>query len=71
MTGDVDLDNESLTFTFKVKEINAILEILGNAPYMRSAGIIDLIRMQGEPQVVKILKEKEDESKAAPEKSGD
>jgi len=60
MTGDINLDEESLTFIFKVKEINFILEILGNAPYMRSAPFIELIRKQGEPQVFKILKEKED-----------
>ena len=44
------LDDTIINFSFKVSQVNQILHILGNAPYLASADIIAYIRMQGEPQ---------------------
>ena len=52
------LDNEILEFKFTVKQVNMILNILGQAPYIASAGLIALIHSQGESQF-KALMEKE------------
>jgi len=49
------LENEVLNFSFTVKQTNAILNILGQAPYVASAGLIALIQQQGEPQFSKLL----------------
>lgn len=60
------VDDAIINFSFTVSQVNAILQILGNAPYLASAGLISLIQMQGEPQFRAILaKEKKDESKTA------
>lgn len=39
-----------LKFEFNVGQTNAILTVLGNAPYAQVAPLITLIRSQGEPQ---------------------
>ena len=44
------LENFILKFEFTVAQTNGILNVLGNAPYAQSAGLIELIRAQGEPQ---------------------
>jgi hypothetical protein len=44
------LDNEIINFSFTVAQVNGILQILANTPYIASAGLIGLINMQGEPQ---------------------
>jgi hypothetical protein len=64
------LENEILNFSFTVKQTNAILQILGQAPYIASAGLIALVKQQGEPQFGAMLeKEKaKNESKATAEK---
>jgi len=49
------LENEILEFKFTVKQVNAILHILGQAPYVASAGLIALIQAQGEPQFKALL----------------
>lgn len=58
------LDKEIINFSFTVNQINAILQILGSAPYFQSAGLINLIQMQGEPQFRALLakEKKNDES---------
>jgi hypothetical protein len=44
------LDNEIINFSFTVAQVNGLLQILANTPYVASAGLIGLINMQGEPQ---------------------
>ena len=45
------LDAVEITLTFKVKEINGLLSLLGNVPFVQSAGFIQAIQAQGGPQV--------------------
>ena len=49
------LDEVEITLTLKVKEVNAILSVLGNAPFVASAGLIQIIQAQGGPQVQSAL----------------
>ena len=44
------LDSFILKFEFSVAQTNAILNVLGNAPFYQAAGLVELIRSQGEPQ---------------------
>ena len=44
------LDSFILKFEFPVAAVNAMLNVLGNAPYTASASLIALIQAQGEPQ---------------------
>jgi len=44
------LDSFILKFEFSVAQTNAILNVLGNAPFYQVANLIELIRSQGEPQ---------------------
>jgi 16S rRNA A1518/A1519 N6-dimethyltransferase RsmA/KsgA/DIM1 with predicted DNA glycosylase/AP lyase activity len=44
------LDNEIINFSFTVAQVNGLLQILANTPYVVSAPLISLINMQGEPQ---------------------
>ena len=44
------LDDTIINFSFTVSQLNQILHILGNAPFLMSADLIGYIRMQGEPQ---------------------
>lgn len=44
------LENFVLKFEFPVNVVNALLHILGNAPYVQSAALIASIQAQGEPQ---------------------
>lgn len=47
-----------LSFKFSVSEINAILAVLGNAPFTQVANIVADIRSQGEPQFKALLEAK-------------
>jgi len=47
-----------LSFKFSVNEINAILNVLGNAPYTQVANIVADIRNQGEPQFKALMEAK-------------
>ena len=60
---DSSLDNEILTFQFSVAAINGLLQILGNVPFIASAGFINDIQRQAGPQVDQLVanKEKTDE----------
>jgi len=58
------LDNEILNFSFTVAQVNQILHILGNAPYLASANLIAYIQMQGEPQFKALIEKTKNESKA-------
>ena len=44
------LDSFILKFEFTVAQTNAVLNVLGNAPFYQVANLIELIRSQGEPQ---------------------
>lgn len=64
---DGSLDKEILRFQFTVSAINGLLQILGQAPYIASAGFINDIQRQAGPQIDKLIADKEakDESQAA------
>jgi len=49
------LDDAIIQFEFTVAQVNAILHILGQAPYLASANLIGLIQAQGEPQFKKLV----------------
>jgi hypothetical protein len=62
------LDNEIINFSFTVAQTNGLLQILANAPYAVSAGLIGLINMQGEPQfraAIERMNKDKDEPKTA------
>lgn len=61
------LDDAIINFSFTVAQVNQILHILGNAPYLASANLIAYIQMQGEPQFKAIVEAEKakNESKAA------
>jgi hypothetical protein len=63
---DGSLDNEILTFQFPVAAVNGLLQILGNAPFIQSAGFIQDIQRQAGPQVDQLIanKESKDEPQA-------
>jgi hypothetical protein len=62
---DGSLDNEILTFQFTVAAVNGLLQILGQAPFVASAGFINDIQRQAGPQVDQLISNKEsNESKA-------
>jgi hypothetical protein len=44
------IEDAIINFSFTVAQVNQILHILGNAPYIASANLIAYIQMQGEPQ---------------------
>lgn len=64
---DGSLDNEILVFKFPVKAVNGLLQILGQAPYIQSAGFIQDIQRQAGPQIDQLIsnKESKDEPQAA------
>jgi hypothetical protein len=61
------IDDAIINFSFTVAQVNQILHILGNAPYLASANLIAYIQMQGEPQFKAIVEAEKakNESKAA------
>jgi hypothetical protein len=62
------LDDEIINFSFTVAQVNGLLQILANTPYVVSAGLIGLINMQGEPQfraAIERLEKAKDEPKTA------
>lgn len=63
------LDDEIINFSFTVAQVNGLLQILANTPYVASAGLIGLINMQGEPQfraaIERLTKKGSDEPKTA------
>ncbi len=50
----INIENEKINFTFTVSEINSILGILGDAPFVRSASLINTIQAQGSEQFAAI-----------------
>jgi hypothetical protein len=65
------LDDVSITLEYSVKEINALLNLLGQLKFIDAAGAINSIQMQAGPQVeraregieaaLKAVKDKKDE----------
>jgi|APCry1669192160_1035399.scaffolds.fasta_scaffold44349_2 hypothetical protein len=45
------LESKILTLKFSVKDINAILNLLGTLPFVQSVGLINAIQAQCAPQV--------------------
>jgi hypothetical protein len=45
------MENEIVSFQFTVADANAILSVLGNAPYVQVAGIIANMQAQAAPQI--------------------
>jgi hypothetical protein len=58
------MDDFILKFEFSVSAVNAILQVLGSAPFVAAAPLINMIQVQGEPQFKAAL---EAESNKAPE----
>jgi hypothetical protein len=59
-----DISQATITLTLTVEQVNGLLGILGNAPFVASANIISEIQKQGAPQV-KTLQEAADAKEAA------
>ena len=59
-----DIGTKTLTFTFTVDQTNSILNVLGQAPFVQSANLINLIQAQGTDQFVKIQAEVDAEEAA-------
>jgi hypothetical protein len=59
------LNQEVLHFSFTVAQTNGILQILGEAPYIKSATLINLIQSQGIPQFDKLLEKENGPETAA------
>ena len=59
------LDNEILKFEFTVAQTNAILNIIGNAPYVAAAPLIALVQSQGTPQFAELMKKVDSEAEEA------
>lgn len=51
-------DNPSLSFELNLDVVNQLLILLGDQPYKQSAGIINLIMLQVQPQIEKIQAER-------------
>jgi len=45
------LDAIEVTLNVTVKEINALLTVLGNAPFIQAAALVNLIQSQAAPAV--------------------
>ena len=61
-----DIGESKINFTFTVNEVNAILNVLGQAPFVQSAALINNIQAQGGPQVAEIQAAAEAEEAAQP-----
>jgi hypothetical protein len=49
------LDAIEVTLTMTVKDINALLTVLGNAPFIQAAALVNLVQSQAAPQVQAVL----------------
>lgn len=54
------LNNQILKLEFTVKEINAVLNILGNLPFVQAVGLINAIQTQCGPQMDALIKAQEE-----------
>ena len=60
----IEIGSKELTFTFTVDQVNSILNVLGQAPFIQAANLINLIQAQGTDQFAKIQAEVEAEEAA-------
>ena len=60
------LESAVMTLQFTVKEVNAILNMVGTLPYVQSASLITAIQNQCAPQIAELNKDKEQPSEPAP-----
>ena len=51
------LDSIEVKLTLTVKEINSLLTVLGNAPFIQAAALVNLLQSQAAPQVQAALAE--------------
>jgi hypothetical protein len=58
------LDDFNVTLEFSVKEINALLNVLAQSPFIQVVGIINAIQTQAGPQVEQAKKNLEAVEKA-------
>jgi hypothetical protein len=58
------LDDFNVTLEFSVKEINALLNVLAQSPFIQVAGFINVIQDQAGPQVEQARKSLEAVEKA-------
>ena len=49
-----DLGSKPINFVFTVDQVNSILKVLGQAPFVEVANLINLIQSQGSEQFAKI-----------------
>ena len=68
------MENRKLKFEVTLEQANAVLNVLGNAPYVQAAALIALLQEQASPQVqawqiedAKRVAETADESKTTTE----
>jgi len=55
------LESAVMTLKFTVKEVNAILNMVGTLPYVQSASLISAIQNQCAPQIAELNKDKPNE----------
>ena len=60
----IDVGSKEINFTFTVDQVNSILNVLGQAPYVQTANLVSLIQAQGADQFAKIQAEVEAEEAA-------
>jgi hypothetical protein len=58
------LDDFNITLEFSVKEINALLNVIAQSPYIQVVGFINAIQSQAGPQVEQARKNLEAVEKA-------
>jgi hypothetical protein len=56
---DGSLDHEILIFKFTVAQVNGLLQILGQAPFIVSAPYVNDVQRQAGPQVDQLIANKE------------
>ena len=66
--GTHPLDDVSITLEYTVKEINALLNLLGQLKFIDAVGAINSIQMQAGPQVERAREALEAAIKASKEK---
>lgn len=60
---DKNIDDEIITLQLRVIEINTLLTLLGEMPFVKSVNLINLLHQQGSKQIDQIMANKEDEHK--------
>lgn len=60
---DKNIDDEIITLQLRVIEVNTLLTLLGEMPFVKSVNLINLLHQQGSKQIDQIMANKEDEHK--------